>query len=142
INVDENGFLKEAHPKLRPVETTTAGVFIAGTAQGPKDIPDSVAQGSAAAAKAISILAAEELSHSPEVAAVDEELCSGCGICVNVCPYDAIKVERSGVAVVNEILCSGCGVCAAACPAGAIEVKNERHEQVEDMIAAALGSAK
>ncbi len=142
INVDENGFLKEAHPKLRPVETTTAGVFIAGTAQGPKDIPDSVAQGSAAASKAIAILAAEQLSHSPEVATVNEELCSGCGICTSACPYDAIKVERSGVAVVNEILCSGCGICAAACPAGAIEVKNERHEQVEDMIAAALGSAK
>ncbi len=139
INVDENGFLKEAHPKLRPVETTTAGVFIAGTAQGPKDIPDSVAQGSAAAAKAISILAQDELTHSPEVAAVDEELCSGCGICAQVCPYDAIKVERSGIAVVNEILCAGCGVCAAACPAGAIEVKNDRRAQYEAMLAAVLG---
>ncbi len=142
INVDENGFLKEAHLKLRPVETTTAGVFIAGTAQGPKDIPDSVAQGSAAAAKAIAILSADELSHSPEVAAVDEQLCSGCGICASVCPYDAIKVERSGIAVVNEILCSGCGVCAASCPAGAIEVKNERHAQIEEMIGVALGSEK
>ncbi|MEA3239812.1 MAG: CoB--CoM heterodisulfide reductase iron-sulfur subunit A family protein [Candidatus Bipolaricaulota bacterium] len=140
INIDENGFLKEAHPKLRPVETTTAGVFIAGTVQGPKDIPDSVAQGSAAASKAIAILSAEELSHSPEVASVSDEFCSGCGICESVCPYAAVKVERSGIAVVNEILCSGCGICAAACPAGAIEVKNERHAQIEEMIAAALGS--
>lgn len=140
INVDENGFLKEAHPKLRPVDTTTAGVFIAGTVQGPKDIPDSVAQGSAAASKAIAILAADKLSHSPEVASVKEALCSGCGICEFVCPYDAVKVERSGIAVVNEILCSGCGICAASCPAGAIEVRNERQEQIESMIAAALGS--
>ena len=142
INVDENGFLKEAHPKLRPVETTTAGVFIAGTAQGPKDIPDSVAQGSAAAAKAIAILAADKLSHSPEVAAVNEELCSGCGICATVCPYDAIKIERSGIAVVNDILCFGCGICAASCPAGAIEAKNEWPMQIEEMIGVALGSEK
>lgn len=140
INVDENGFLKEAHPKLRPVDTTTAGVFIAGTVQGPKDIPDSVAQGSAAASKATAILSADKLSHSPEVASIREALCSGCGICENVCPYDAITVERSGIAVVNEILCSGCGLCAASCPAGAIEVRNEQHEQVESMITAALGS--
>ncbi len=142
INLDENGFLKEAHPKLRPVETTTAGVFIAGTAQGPKDIPDSVAQGSAAAAQAIEILSQEELTHSPEVAYVEERLCGGCGICEDVCPYGAIRVEGAGVAVVNEILCSGCGTCAAACPAGAIEVKNERHTQIDGMIKAALGSER
>ena len=97
---------------------------------------------SPAAAKAIAILAADKLSHSPEVAAVSEQLCSGCGICATVCPYDAIKIERSGIAVVNDILCFGCGVCAASCPAGAIEVKNERHMQIEEMIGVALGSEK
>jgi heterodisulfide reductase subunit A len=140
ISVDENGFLKEAHPKLRPVETITGGVFIAGTAQGPKDIPDSVAQGSAAAAKAVSLLSQEKLTHSPEVAYIDEEICSGCGICEAVCPYAAIKVDSSGVAVVNEILCSGGGVCTAACPVGAIEIRNLKHEQINEMIYAALGS--
>ena len=135
--LDENGFLKEAHPKLRPLETLAGGIFIAGAAQGPKDIPQAVTQGSGAAAKAIALLSAPVLTHSPEVAEVDEELCSGCRVCAPLCPYGAITVEE--VAQVNELLCEGCGTCVAACPSGALSLRNLDDEQVERMVEAALG---
>ncbi|HIE47766.1 TPA: CoB--CoM heterodisulfide reductase iron-sulfur subunit A family protein, partial [Candidatus Bipolaricaulota bacterium] len=138
--LDEHGFLKEAHPKLRPLETLAGGVFIAGAAQAPKDIPDTVAQASGAAAKAIALLSAPALVHPPEVAAVDEELCSGCGICAPQCPYSAITVEE--VAEVNEVLCEGCGACAAACPSGAMTLRNLTDEQVLAMVRAALEAAE
>ena len=136
MSLDEHGFLKEAHPKLRPLETLAGGVFIAGAAQAPKDIPDTVAQASGAAAKAVALLSAPLLTHSPEVAAVDEELCSGCGICAPQCPYSAITVDE--VAQVNEILCEGCGACVAACPSGALTLRNLGDEQLEAMVEAAL----
>ena len=138
--LDEHGFLKEAHPKLRPLETLAGGVFIAGAAQAPKDIPDTVAQASGAAAKAIALLSAPALVHPPEVAVVDEELCSGCGICAPQCPYSAITVEE--VAEVNEVLCEGCGACAAACPSGAMSLRNLTDEQVLAMVRAALEEAE
>ena len=138
--LDEHGFLKEAHPKLRPLETLAGGVFIAGAAQAPKDIPDTVAQASGAAAKAIALLSAPALVHPPEVAAVDEELCSGCGVCAPQCPYSAITVEE--VAEVNEVLCEGCGACAAACPSGAMTLRNLTDEQVLAMVRAALEAAE
>ena len=140
IQADEHGFLKEAHPKLRPVESLTGGVFLAGAAQAPRDIPETVAQASGAAAKAVSLLSAPVLIHSPEVAQVDEELCSGCGICEPQCPYGAITVEE--VAEVNEVLCEGCGTCAAACPSGAMTLKNLTDEQVLSMVRAALGGGE
>ncbi|HAZ27620.1 TPA: disulfide reductase [Candidatus Acetothermia bacterium] len=130
------GVLKEAHPKLRPLEALTAGIFLAGAAHGPKDIPEAVAQGSGAAAKAMGILAAPVLTHSPEVAEVDEELCSGCTVCAPQCPYTAITVDE--VAHVNELLCEGCGTCVAACPSGAMTMKNQSNEQVKRMIRFAL----
>jgi len=136
VSVDEHGFLKEAHPKLRPLEALAAGVFLAGAAQGPKDIPDSVSQGSGAAAKAVRLLSAPELVHSPEVAEVAEDLCAACGICAPQCPYEAITVEDT--AEVNEMLCEGCGTCVAACPSGAMNLRNLADPQVMAMLRAAL----
>lgn len=130
-----DGFLKEAHPKLRPVESLTAGVFLAGTVQGPKDIPETVAQASGAASKAATILAAPVLYHEPATAIVDDALCTGCEICSTLCPYSAIaKNESTGIAEVNRALCEGCGVCAAGCPTGAVTLINMTEEQITKMI--------
>lgn len=143
IAVDEYGFLREAHPKLRPVESLTSGIFLAGAAQAPKDIPEAVGQGSGAASKAISILSVDQLLHEPLVAYVDENACSGCGICLPMCPYDAISLnERTGVAEINEILCEGCGSCVSACPSGAASLRNFSDGQIGNMISASLAEFK
>ncbi len=134
---DENEFLKEVHPKLRPVESSTPGFFLAGAAQAPKDIPDTVAQASAAASKALSVIGQEYLEHEPAVAQVDEDLCSGCEVCISVCPYGAISLV-AGHAEVNAVMCEGCGSCAAACPSGAMTLKNGTQEQIFDMIRSIL----
>ena len=138
ISCGAEGFLKEAHPKLRPVESLTAGIFLAGAAQGPKDIPEAVSQGSGAAIKAVSLLTKEKLVHSPEVVDIDEVVCGGCGICVDMCPYDALALNGVGVAEVNEILCEGCGTCVSACPTGAAQLKNMTDMQFIEMIGVAL----
>jgi heterodisulfide reductase subunit A len=142
ISVDRDGFFQEAHPKLRPVETHTGGVFLAGACQAPKDIPDTVAQASGAAAKVIGLLSSDKLSTSPMIAAVNEVLCTGCFLCVPVCPYKALEPKelterQSGhqprertVASVNAGLCQGCGACNAVCRAGAIEVRGFTNEQL------------
>jgi heterodisulfide reductase subunit A len=132
------GFLKEAHPKLRPVESLTAGIFLAGAGQGPKDIPEAVSQGSAAAAKAAALLSQKKLTHSPEVVTIDETVCGGCGICVSMCPYSALSLNGAGVAEVNEVLCEGCGTCVSACPTGAAQLRNMTAKQFENMIEIAL----
>ncbi|MHA1448901.1 MAG: 4Fe-4S binding protein, partial [Candidatus Hodarchaeales archaeon] len=130
-----DGFLKEAHPKLRPVESLTAGVFLAGAVQGPKDIPETVAQASGAASKAGTILAAPVLYHEPTTAIVDDARCTGCEICVSLCPYAAIvKNKTTGIAEVNRALCEGCGICAAGCPTGAVTLINMTEEQITKMI--------
>jgi heterodisulfide reductase subunit A len=135
----ESGFLTEAHPKLRPVESITAGVFLAGCAQAPRDIPDTVAQASGASSMVSGIFASDRLYHEPIIAGVDEELCSGCGVCVPVCPYDARSLNREkGVVEVNEVLCEGCGACTAACPSGAAPQKNYTDSQINNMIRALL----
>ena len=138
IGLDKDGFLAEAHPKLRPVESVTSGMFLAGAAQAPKDIPEACAQASGAAAKAVAILSQERLFHSPAVAFVTKTLCTGCGMCVAVCPYDAISFKEGKVEV-NEILCEGCGTCMATCLRAAIQVKNLTQHQVREMIVASLG---
>jgi len=138
IAMDKDGFLSEAHPKLRPVESVTAGMFLAGAAQAPKDIPEAVAQASGAAAKAISILSQERLFHAPTVAKVNLNLCTGCGMCVQVCPYEAVSL-KDGKAEVNEVLCEGCGTCSATCLRAAIQVKNLTPLQVNEMIRTSLG---
>jgi len=135
ISADADGFLSEAHPKLRPVETLTAGVFLAGCCQGPKDIPESVAQAGAAAAKVMQLFSQELLSQSPTVAVVDIELCAGCGACVETCPYGARSLSAiRPVAVVNPALCQACGACAVICPNKATEVVNWDAGQILAMV--------
>ena len=127
----EDGFFAEAHPKLRPVETSTDGVYLAGTAQGPKDVPDTVAHAGAAASMALALLGKGEVTISPQVAVIDEELCSACKTCISLCPYTAISfIDEDNVARVNEALCKGCGTCVAACPAGAIVGRHFTTEQI------------
>jgi heterodisulfide reductase subunit A len=139
ISYDKHGFFKEAHPKLGPVETTTAGVFLAGACQGPKDIPETVAQGSAVASKVAQIFANELLEREPIVAKVNEPTCVACYFCKTACPYTAISEkeikDRQGnvvrvIAHVNEGLCTGCGVCEAICPSNTIELQGYTDEQM------------
>ncbi|MBA7671887.1 Ion-translocating oxidoreductase complex subunit B [subsurface metagenome] len=125
---------------MRPVESQTAGIFLAGAAQGPKDIPEVVAQASGAASKAIAILTQKEITFEPTIAGVDEDLCSGCSICVGVCPYNARELDKEKMIVkVIESLCQGCGSCSAACPSGAAQQRNLIDRQIEKMVVTALG---
>ncbi len=129
--VDANGFFQESHIKLRPVESSTRGVYLAGAGQYPKDITDTVAQAQATASKIQSLFANEELAQDPLVCRVDPDLCSACGICVPICPYGAREVDAlAGFSRVNEALCEGCGACVAACPNKACQLKNDSMVQV------------
>jgi heterodisulfide reductase subunit A len=146
VTLSGDGFFLEAHPKLRPVDTFVNGIFIAGCCQGPKDIQDTVSQASAAASRATTILSKEELEIDPLIAVVDEDLCSGCVICISVCPYNAIErieeeKEKKTVirAKVNEGLCQGCGTCVSACPSGAIQQRGFKDKQLLPMIDELLG---
>ena len=129
VPLGADGFFSEAHPKLRPVETVRDGVFLAGCCQGPKDIPDTVAQAGAAAAATLALLNSESVDVEPLTARVIEELCSGCGVCEAACPRRAIEIV-DGVAVVSVAECGGCGVCAAGCLCSAMTVANSTDEQV------------
>jgi heterodisulfide reductase subunit A len=121
ISRSPDGFFLERHPKLDPVATSTDGIFIAGCAQGPKDIPDTVAQASAAAARMLATIAKGVVEIDPVRAEIDERYCSGCRMCTSLCPYHAIEyLEASNVSHVNAAVCKGCGTCVAGCPAGAI----------------------
>ncbi len=124
ITQSQDGFFLERHPKLDPVATMTDGIFIAGCCQGPKDIPDTVAQASAAATRALSLISRGKVEIEAATAVIDEELCSGCKTCIPLCPFGAISFEEEKkTSVVNEALCKGCGTCAAACPSGAIAAR-------------------
>ncbi|MCX5884813.1 MAG: CoB--CoM heterodisulfide reductase iron-sulfur subunit A family protein [Proteobacteria bacterium] len=137
---DEYGFMSEAHIKLRPVETLTAGIYLAGTAQAPRDITDTISSASGAASKVLSLFSRKELLHEPEIAHVDEEVCSGCGLCVSICAYKAPELDpKKRVARVNEALCEGCGACASLCPSGAMQHKNFSNRQFFEMIEVAAG---
>ncbi len=147
IATDPYGFLQEAHPKLRPVETLTAGVFIAGSAQAPKDIPDTVAQASAAASKALELLSRPVLQREPIVSHVNEVVCNACFDCQRICPYGAIERkeirDRQGtlvrhVARVNPAMCEGCGACVVACRPQAIDLAGYNNEQVFAQLEALL----
>ena len=117
ISRSADGFFMEAHPKLRPVATNVDGIFLAGCCQGPKDIPDTVAQASAAAAEVMSLITKGEIEVEPTTASIDPELCAGCKLCIEICAYSAIDfVEAKGISAVNEALCKGCGACTAICP--------------------------
>ena len=141
ITLGNDGFFLEEHPKLEPVSTSTAGVFIAGACQSPKDIPDSVAQAKAAAAMALSLTAAGQVEVPPMISGIDPELCAGCEACIGLCPYGAIELDPGRhVSVVNGAICKGCGSCAAHCPSGAAKVKQFTDEQVFGEIEGLLGS--
>ena len=134
-NFNVISILAEAHPKLRPVESVTGGLFVAGAGQAPKDIPEAVAQASGAASKVQAMFSGDVLHQEPIVAAVDEELCSGCKLCIPICPYDArVFDEEKGIVSVNEVLCEGCGSCIAACPSGAAQQKNFTDDQIYSMV--------
>lgn len=141
-SIDNDDFYVEAHPKLRPVESPTAGVFLSGMCQGPKDIPETVSQAGAAAAKVIGLLAKDHLATNPCIAECRENICSGCQTCAHVCPYGAISYEKKTVvslagvreermvAAVNPALCQGCGACTVACPSGAMDLKGFTNQQI------------
>ena len=141
-SMDTNDFFTEAHPKLRPVESPTAGIFLSGTCQGPKDIPETVAQAGAAAAKVIGLLSKSQLLCNPCTAQPDESMCNGCSSCEKVCPYGAITYinkEFRGpnrttvlrrVAQVNPAVCQGCGACTVACMSGAMDLKGFSNRQI------------
>jgi heterodisulfide reductase subunit A len=139
VGYDQHGFLSEAHPKLKPVETNTAGMFLAGACLGPKDIPESVAQASAAASKALGLISHDRLTREPTIGQVNELTCNGCFECQPVCAYGAIErkelTDRKGnvtavVAYINVGLCQGCGACAVTCRSKSIEVQGFKDEQL------------
>ncbi len=141
-SIDTNNFLTESHAKLRPVESPTAGVYLAGVCQGPKDIPETVSQASACAAKVIGLLVKDKLKTNACVATPDEMMCNGCSQCANVCAYGAItyvdkefrlgggKTEIRRVASVNPAVCQGCGACTVTCPSGAMDLKGFSSKQI------------
>ena len=141
-SIDTNNFLTESHAKLRPVESPTAGVYLAGVCQGPKDIPETVSQASACAAKVIGLLVKDKLKTNACVATPDENMCNGCSQCANVCAYGAItyvdkefrlgggKTEIRRVASVNPAVCQGCGACTVTCPSGAMDLKGFSSKQI------------
>jgi heterodisulfide reductase subunit A len=142
IQTSPDGFFMEAHPKLRPVDTAVDGIFVAGCAQGPKDIPDSVAQAKAAASSCAGIMAGKKVEIEPLTVTIDEELCVGCGLCEDMCPYGAPELydrEEGGTkARIVEALCHGCGTCAASCPQKAITARQFTDDQVFSELVSAL----
>ncbi|MGQ4870623.1 MAG: 4Fe-4S binding protein [Candidatus Thorarchaeota archaeon] len=134
LSQSPDGFLLEAHPKLRPVDSFNDGIFVAGMAQGPKDIPDTVAQAKAAAAGAMALMGKGKITIEPYFSVVNEQKCSGCAVCVSVCPYNAIKINERNKAEINPAVCKGCGTCTAACASGAIKSQHYTDDQIEAMI--------
>ena len=136
-----DGFFLETHPKLAPVNTPTDGVFIAGCCEAPRDVPDTVAQASAAAAKALSLISRGKVTTEAAVSYVDESVCHGCGRCEEICTFHAPSIiSKNGTLVsnVNEALCKGCGACAVVCPTGAIQIKHFSTREVESLVAGLL----
>ena len=130
-SVGRDGFFIEKHPKLAPVSTAAEGIFIAGACQGPKDIPDTVAQAGAAASQALSLIQRGEVETEAITAVIEEDLCSGCQICVGLCPYTAISYDKDkNRSAINDALCKGCGTCVAACPSSAAYQKHFRDQQI------------
>jgi heterodisulfide reductase subunit A2 len=142
LSCAKEGFFTEKHPKLAPVSTMTDGIFLAGACQGPKDIPDTVAQAGGAAAEALVLVDRGYVEMEPNTAYVIEEECSGCKTCLTMCPYTAItRNEEKGVAVINGVLCKGCGTCVAACPSGSIVQNLYEDEEIMEEIRGVLNYA-
>ena len=141
VPLNEDGFFLEAHMKLRPVDFSTDGIFMCGTAHSPKFIDESIAQAQAAASKALAVLTRTSIEGQAAIAEVNEELCSGCRVCEMACPYGAVKKdEEKRVSVVNQALCKGCGTCVAACPSGAMKGKHFTADQILAEIRAAFAA--
>ncbi|UTB33799.1 MAG: CoB--CoM heterodisulfide reductase iron-sulfur subunit A family protein [Methanobacterium sp. ERen5] len=141
LSKSSDGFLMEAHPKLRPVDTLTDGIYLAGVAQGPKDIPDAVAQASGAAARAAIPMIKGEVEIEPIIATVDEDVCGGCEVCIDLCPYGAVeRIDEK--AHINIALCKGCGTCVGACPSGALDQQHFKTSQIFAQIEAAMNGGK
>lgn len=139
LPLNADGFFSEAHLKLRPVDFAAEGMYLCGMAHSPKSLGEAIAQGKAAAARAAILLSREYLESSGIVATVMEEVCKGCGLCLEVCNYNAREIDpETGVALVHEVLCQGCGACVAACPSGASQQKNYEKRQILAMLDAAL----
>ncbi len=137
------GFIKEAHAKLKPVETALSGIYVAGTAAGPKDIPEVVASASGSSSKALGLLSSDFLERDPIIAVVDETTCGICMTCTYICPYGAISLNRNtGKIEVNDALCEGCGSCAAGCPSGSIELRNSTYGAISNSIKALLSEVR
>jgi len=145
VPLNEDGFFLEAHVKLRPVDFATEGIFLAGMAHSPKSISESIAQAYGAASRALTIISKDKYTTEATIANVNEDLCSGCGICVTTCPYSAIETKTEmidgkerKVSYVLEGVCKGCGSCTSACPSGAIEQKGFKRIQISSMVGAAI----
>ncbi len=140
VKLGDDGFFTELHPKNRPVDTAMRGIFLAGCCQSPKDIPDSVQQASAAAARASTVLGNGKMTLDPVIAVVKEAGCGDCQICLNLCPFGALDFDHEKkMAKVDEYLCQGCGICTAACPSAAISVRNYSQDQLEAQIESIMG---
>jgi heterodisulfide reductase subunit A len=141
VPLGADGFFFEAHVKLRPVDFATDGIYVCGTAHSPKTISESIAQAYAAASRAGIPMALKQVKTEAITSVINEELCTGCGTCIKLCPYNAIQKDERGVATVNDVLCKGCGVCAASCPEKAITMRHFSDDQVLAEATAALGGA-
>jgi heterodisulfide reductase subunit A len=131
ISIGGDGFFQEEHPKLEPVSTPSSGVFLAGACQGPKDIPDTVAQAKGAAAEALALSASGEVAVAPMISSIDPDICVGCQVCIGLCAYSAIEFnELKGISEVNEAVCKGCGSCSSYCPSGAAKVRHFTDNQI------------
>ncbi|MCK4387152.1 MAG: CoB--CoM heterodisulfide reductase iron-sulfur subunit A family protein, partial [Dehalococcoidia bacterium] len=139
VPLNEDSFFLEAHVKLRPVDFATDGIFVCGLAHAPKSIDESIAQARAAASRATTILSKDTVIAEGIVASVNEDICSGCGLCEALCPYGAITIDdKEKVAKVNEALCKGCGTCCAACPSGAAQQRGFTADQISAILSAVL----
>jgi heterodisulfide reductase subunit A len=131
ITTGSDGFFLEEHPKLEPVSTPSGGIFLAGTCQGPKDIPDTVAQAKGAASEALALSSAGQVTVSPMISFIDPDICIGCRICIGLCAYSAIEFNLlKGISEVNEAMCKGCGSCAGHCPSGAAKIRHFTDKQI------------
>ncbi|MHB9072270.1 MAG: FAD-dependent oxidoreductase [Desulfobaccales bacterium] len=131
IGIGADGFFQEQHPKLAPVSTPTSGVFLAGACQGPKDIPDTVAQAKGAAAECLALICAGQVETPPMISSIDPDICVGCQLCIGLCAYSAIEFnEYAGISEVNSAICKGCGSCSGACPSGAAKVRHFTDKQI------------
>jgi heterodisulfide reductase subunit A len=131
IGIGADGFFQEEHPKLAPVSTPSSGVFLAGACQGPKDIPDTVAQAKGAAAECMALSAKGIVEVPPMISWIDPDVCVGCQVCIGLCPYTAIEFDEfNSISVVNSAVCKGCGSCAGHCPSGAAKVRHFKDQQI------------